>query len=165
MSPGTPKNVAGAIGAAGKLVGRTKLQKTFCLLELAGEGFGFRFDYYKFGPYSEDLSLVVDRAIDLGYLNEEVTRAHWGGRYSTYRSAINCELSPRAKQFIECSAKEDAVVLELAVTAAFLSTQGSENAWLEVQERKPEKATQQNLSKARTFLGRFPEFENLATVR
>ena len=48
MSPGTPKNVAGAIGAAGKLVGRTKLQKTFCLLELSGEGFGFHFDYYNY---------------------------------------------------------------------------------------------------------------------
>jgi hypothetical protein len=67
------------IEAASELVGRTRLQKTMSLLEMTGLGYGFPFDYYKFGPYSEDLVVSLDRAIALGYVEEIECRAKWGG--------------------------------------------------------------------------------------
>jgi len=43
--------------ADGQLVGRTRLQKTVYLLELAGLGSGYHFGHRFHGPYSEELGV------------------------------------------------------------------------------------------------------------
>jgi uncharacterized protein YwgA len=141
MNQGTAKDVAAVVGSAGEIVGRTRLQKTVALLEMTGLGFGFKFDYYKFGPFSEDLVASLDRAIALEYVSEDEKRASWGGRYSIFKTAERrLTGDPARDELIKLAKDADAVALELAVTAAFLKKEGSSNAWAEVEQRKPEKA-------------------------
>lgn len=151
MNQGSAKNVADVVSAAGEIVGRTRLQKTIALLEMTGLGFGFHFDYYKFGPFSEDLVASLDRAIALDYVHEDERRANWGGRYSIFKANEKKPLGPDARDQLIALAKEaDAIALELAVTAAFLAkVEGIEDAWKEVGRRKPEKA--EYIDKAKTF--------------
>jgi hypothetical protein len=68
----------------GRLVGRTKLQKVAYLLELAGLGAGFQFEYRHYGPYSEDLADAMQLAVAFDLVSEEERKADWGGTYSIY---------------------------------------------------------------------------------
>lgn len=156
MSRGTAKDVATVIGVAGELVGRTRLQKTISLIEMAGLGYGFDFNYYKYGPYSEDLAVSVDRAVDLRYVKEVEKRANWGGRYSIFQADRVLSSGERARDdLIRLAASADAVALELAVTAAFLAQEGIEKPWDEVASRKPEKSNERHLADAKGLYARF----------
>jgi uncharacterized protein YwgA len=162
MTRGTAKDVAAVIGVAGELVGRTRLQKTISLLEMTGLGFGFSFDYYKFGPFSEDLVVSLDRAVDLNYITEEERRANWGGRYSIFRVTERQPTGEPARDALINLAKEaDAVALELAVTAAFLAREHSPDAWAEVAIRKPEKVVGNHLENAKALYARFLQVPNI----
>jgi uncharacterized protein len=156
MSGGTAKDVASIVSAAGTIVGRTRLQKTVSLLELVGLGYGFSFEYYKFGPFSDELVVSLDRAVDLDYVQEEERRANWGGRYSIFMTAQSHPTdNPGRDALIVLARDADAIALELAVTAAFLASEGSADAWREVAERKPEKAGAQNLTAAKKLYAKF----------
>jgi uncharacterized protein YwgA len=56
--------------ASGRIVGRTRLQKIACLLELANEGEGFHFVYHHYGPYCEELTWALESAHVIGEINE-----------------------------------------------------------------------------------------------
>jgi len=156
MSGGTANDVASVIRSAGKIVGRTRLQKTMSLLEMAGVGYGFAFDYYKFGPFSDELVISLDRAVDLKYITEDEKRASWGGRYSIFTAAESQPTGDRARDELIMLARDaDAVALELAVTAAFLAREGSPDAWQEVAARKPEKIDGQHLPEAKALYAKF----------
>lgn len=160
MNRGTARDVAGVIAAAGEVVGRTRLQKMVAILEIAGVGYGFPYDYYKFGPYSEELVESADRAVALGYVFEEERRAAWGGRYSIFRSSAPTSTGVPARDALISLAKgADAVALELAVTAAFLADTGSNDPWQEVERRKPEKVT--SLRKAKDLYKEFRKIPDL----
>lgn len=162
MSNGSARDVATVVAAAGEIVGRTRLQKTLAILELAGLGYGFPFEYYKFGPFSEDAVVSLDRAVDLGYIKEEERRAVWGGRYSTFSSPeIRSSGNVARDQIIAIAKSADAIALELAVTAAFLAEHGSTDAWREVAARKPEKAVPDRLLQARELYARFAEIADV----
>lgn len=152
MTSGTSKEVAAVISAAGgRFVGKTRLQKTVCLLKLAGYDLGFEFFYYRHGPYSDDLSVAVSDAAALGYIDEVCERAQWGGTYSifTSRKAPECHLDSHAERLVDIAATADSVELELAVTAAFLAVEGEAKPWAEVSSRKSDKATEGRLENAR----------------
>src|ERR1700689_1317602 len=68
----------------GQIVGRTKLQKVAFLLELAGFGEGFEFEYRHYGPYSEELATAIQFAEAFGLVTQEERTASWGGTYSIY---------------------------------------------------------------------------------
>lgn len=129
-----------------KIIGRTRLQKIFCLLELAGEGAGFEFSYRHYGPYCEKLSEDVRGVCAFGLAKETTGRAAWGGTYSIYemQEAADGSSSPSGLQseLVKfCTRAEvDAVDLELAVTAAWLKSNGEERAWEKVRELKFDKA-------------------------
>jgi hypothetical protein len=162
MTRGTAKDVEAVIGAAGELVGRTRLQKTVALLEMAGLGYGFTFEYYRYGPYSDDLVISLDRAVDLHYVSEIERRANWGGRYSIFRASMPQPTgTPARDNLINLARDADAVALELAVTAAFLAKDGSSDAWSEVAERKPEKATGSHLDDAKKLYAKFLRVKNV----
>lgn len=138
--------------AGGRVVGRTKLQKSACALELAGLGYGFQFKYKHFGPYSEELKIACGDADALGYIKEKSEIASWGGRYSVFESKAAHPLdATQAKrcELLSVTVKADPVYLELAITAAFLAANGIVNPWHEVEVRKPTKATPERMIAAK----------------
>ena len=136
--------------AGGKVVGRTRLQKIAFLLELAGLGEGFDFEYRHYGPYSEQLANAVSTAAMVGLISEEERPTTWGGSYSIFtaisKSAMNV---PAARmELIGQAGTADPVALELAATAAFLALEGEPDPWGETARRKPEKADRLDQAKS-----------------
>jgi hypothetical protein len=136
--------------AGGKVVGRTRLQKIAFLLELAGLGEGFDFEYRHYGPYSEQLANAVSTAAMVGLISEEERPTTWGGSYSIFtaisKSAMN---APAARmELIGQAGTADPVALELAATAAFLALEGEPDPWGETARRKPEKAARLDQAKS-----------------
>lgn len=127
--------------AGGRLVGRTRLQKIAYLLEAAGLGAGFDFEYRHYGPYSERLANAVAAASQFGIICEEEHATSWGGFYSVFIAAptISSRSEERAA-LISATAESDPVALELAATAVFLAREGEDDPWGETAIRKPEKA-------------------------
>lgn len=154
--PHDPRLAAAQIiqDAGGELVGRTRLQKIAFLLELAGFGDQFSFEYRHYGPYSEDLAQAMEIASALGPVREEERLADWGGRYSIYRlSQPLVSDDPMRAQFVQAAKGIDAVELELAATAAYLATyeklgSPAQNPWEETKRRKPSKASNGRLERA-----------------
>lgn len=155
MSTPTAKDVAQIIGAVGEIVGRTRLQKTVAMLEMTGLGCGFTFSYHRFGPYSEELTAAVERGVLLGWVSESEKVASWGGVYSVFRAPAVGATDPTKKAIISIAAKADSVVLELTATAAFLASEGDQSPWEHLVELKPEKASGENIAKARSLYGEF----------
>jgi uncharacterized protein YwgA len=139
--------------AGGTLIGRTRLQKVACLAKEAGFLDVFEFEYRHYGPFSEELAAAMDVAAELKLVEEQEKRAEWGGWYSIYQAtdrAPRVENASRA-QFLKEAAKIDAIQLELAATAAFLSVEeglSGQEAWAETARRKPEKAQGNRLEAA-----------------
>lgn len=141
--------------AGGEIVGRTRLQKVAYLLELAGLGDGFSFEYRHYGPYSEELAIAARTAALLGLLKEEERPTSWGGFYSIFRVS-----GPSTKQeFAMAAAEADSVVLELAATAAFLAKENVSDPWGETARRKPEKADASRLEMAKSL------YQSLAGIK
>ena len=137
--------------ADGELIGRTRLQKTLCLMELGGVGSGFSYSYHHYGPYSEEVSVAASDAAVLGLLREDLQRASWGGQYSVFRTdlaAAAVEGNEPVKALISKAKQADGIALELAATAAFLASRGSQQPWADVARLKPEKLSSIDKAKA-----------------
>jgi hypothetical protein len=141
--------------AGGELVGRTRLQKIAFLMQLAGFGDDFSFEYRHYGPYSEDLAQAMEIAVALGAVNEEERVADWGGRYSIFTLREHGSApDPDRASFVQQAKRMNAVELELAATAAYLfvtegvGRHGGGNPWQETRRRKPYKAAEGRLERA-----------------
>lgn len=148
--------VAQIIGdAGGEIVGRTKLQKTAYLLTLAGFENRFRFGYKHYGPFSEDLAEVAELAAAFDLISERQQQASWGGTYSVY-AVQSVEPSAQSSRIglAKEAARSDAVLLELAATAAYLAQEGKQQPWAETARRKPDKAADDRLEKAKELYAR-----------
>jgi uncharacterized protein YwgA len=147
--------------AGGRVVGRTRLQKMAFILEASGLGSGFPFIYKHFGPYSEELSSASRTGAILGLLSETEAPASWGGTFSTFE--VNVPPDPSTPESRRRIAREtvtaDAVELELAATALYLSQLGTSNVWTETARRKPEKSANGRLDRARALYGRIQEIQ------
>lgn len=131
--------------AGGRIVGRTRLQKTAYLLEVAGLGEGFHFDYHHYGPYSEELARAASTAQARDFIEEKEHKTNWGGFYSEYllKEPPSSEPSdPVRVRLAREAADADAVSLELAATAAFFAKKGNPDPWEETAQRKPDKAAE-----------------------
>jgi len=138
------------LDAGGEIVGRTKLQKTAYLLSLAGLEDCFQFGYKHYGPFSEALAETADLAAAFDLIGEERRAASWGGTYSVYTvtgGSVSSE-SDRV-QLARAAAASDAVLLELAATAAYLKAEGNAEPWSETSRRKPDKAAGGRLERAK----------------
>ena len=143
--------------AGGRLVGRTRLQKTAYFLNLAGLGGDFSFGYRHYGPYSEELTAAVRGASLRGAIRETERPTEWGGFYSIYETedgGPSSTVDPARRALIEVAVDTDPVALELAATAAFLALDGSPDPWVETERRKPEKAGDGRLERARALYRR-----------
>jgi uncharacterized protein YwgA len=138
--------------AGGEIVGRTKLQKTTYLLTLAGFESRFRFGYKHYGPFSEDLAETAELAAAFELISEQQKQASWGGSYSVYtvQSVGSSEPSGRIG-LAKAAAQSDAVLLELAATAAYLAQEGKPQPWAETARRKPDKAAEGRLDSAKAL--------------
>jgi len=148
----TDKVVAIVRDAGGTIVGRTRLQKTAYLLELAGLGEGFHFSYRHYGPYSEELASAVRDANALGMLSEEERPAVWGGLYSVFtvpEVAPGDEVDRSRIRLVREAAAASAIELELAATAAFLANRGSRVPWGDTAKFKAGKARDGRLENAK----------------
>ncbi len=141
------------LAAGGKIVGRTKLQKTVYLLTATNLIDNvFSFEYHHYGPYSEELSNVTKIESWFGEITETEAETEFGGKYSIFNVAPSqVELDERLRQFASIAANASSVELELVATAVFLNKQGVADAWAETARRKPEKATQHRLEKSKAL--------------
>lgn len=139
--------------AGGELVGRTRLQKLAYFLEVAGLGDGFAFEYRRFGPYSEELSMAARDAALLNLMNEDEMPTSWGGLVSIFSTTRVAEADVPAarKELARLAARADSTELELAATALFLRLKGEASPWLETARRKPEKAEDGRLERAKSL--------------
>ena len=140
--------------AGGRLVGRTRLQKVAYLMQLAGFANDFTFDYRHYGPYSEELAEAMEIAVGLKIVQEEKRASASGATYSIYRSDADIADDVRAP-FIKAAADTSAIELELAATAAYLYVEdghrggGGQDAWAITEKRKPGKAADGRLERAK----------------
>ncbi|WP_052751850.1 hypothetical protein [Neorhizobium galegae] len=153
-----PKSVANIVQLnGGKIVGKTRLQKTFYFLENYGLGLGLDFQYYHYGPYSEELSLAIDDAVALNELVLE-WRAGANASYAVFSVAASHanEASPHdtdREKILSILDGYDSISLELAATADFLSRVGYESdPWSETKIRKSTKAADDKVEKAKRLL-------------
>jgi uncharacterized protein YwgA len=156
--------IAQIIGdAGGEIVGRTKLQKTGYLLTLAGFESRFRFGYKHYGPFSEDLAETAELAAAFDLISEQQKQASWGGSYSVYtvKSIVPSGQAGRIG-LAKAAAQSDAVLLELAATAAYLAQEGKPQPWAETARRKPDKAEEGRLDKAKALYAQLRTASNNA---
>jgi uncharacterized protein len=150
--------------AGGELIGRTRLQKVTYLAQLVGFSDDFSFEYKHYGPYSEELAEAMEIATGLSLVEEDERRADWGGRYSIYSShggqVVGYVDDAHRRAFVRAAANIGAIELELAATAAFLYSSegfgqnGKGDPWVETARRKPEKASEGRLERAKVaYLG------------
>ncbi len=141
--------------SGGRLVGRTRLQKSVYLLKVCGIDLGFDFDYHHYGPFSEELANAAQDAEALDLINVE-WKSNYGNDYAIFTSTVDAEDFPqveKAKRILEILKHHDATVLELAATADFLSKNGyGADAWEETKRRKAVKATAQRLDASTRLL-------------
>jgi uncharacterized protein YwgA len=141
--------------AGGQVVGRTRLQKIFFMLEVTGYGKGFRFGYKHYGPYSPDLTSEVQLDILLGTVDEKKEKSKSGRRYSVFTSKVDSP-SGQAKSketLLSIMQSASSIELELAATAVLLFHEGFEaESWAETARRKPDKAADGRLEKAKALL-------------
>lgn len=137
--------------AGGRIVGRTRLQKTAYLLIAAGLESDLNFFYKHYGPFSEELATAAREARLLGILQEAEQQAAWGGTYSTFTVSWpdDSSVPPARCQLARLAAEADAIELELAATAVFLAKEGHADPWGETARRKPEKAGLGRIDKAK----------------
>ena len=148
--------------AGGKIVGRTRLQKTGYLLELAGLGEGFSFEYRHYGPFSEELASAARDANALGLISEEEHQAGWGGLlFHFYDDACWTSKGRSSVADNACAqaGSASAIELELAATAAFLADEGSGDPWADTARFKPDKAQGGRLENAKALYSRLQQID------
>lgn len=150
-----PELVAAIVrDAGGEVIGRTRLQQIAYLLDVVGFGDGFRFSYKHYGPYSEGVADSAAQGVLFERISEVKKQAEWGGIYSIY--SVNDQPDdgvPPSRREFACRAKDsNAVALELAGTAVFLSREGYDDPWSETEQRKPEKSESGRLTQAKELL-------------
>ena len=143
--------------AGGQVVGRTKLQKLTYLLVASGLEPELPFVYKHYGPYSEAVAVAAREAHLLGLLKEKEDSTAWGGFYSTYSvdGVSGDDVLAARVDLAHIANAADAVELELAATALFLAKEGRDHPWAETERRKPEKAANGRLAKAKLLYQRF----------
>jgi len=149
--------------SGGRLVGKTRLQKSAYLLESLGIGFDLDFEYHHYGPYSEELASLADDARALGFLDVEWKRTADGSEYAIYRDTgknitTDSVVDDQRREVLRILGEYPAVELELAATADFLAKNGyGAMAWEETRRRKASKISQERVALAQELLDRLTQ--------
>ncbi len=120
MSMENYRLLAGLVAAHpdGRVVGRTRLQKTVKLLQRVGFPTDYIYTLYFYGPYSEGLQAEIGLLTTAGLVDEQPHVSQDGTPYYTIHASEDAVL-PELEPFdtaIHRLAGADPVVLELAAT-------------------------------------------------
>ena len=145
----------------GKIVGKTRLQKTVFLIQKLLNREVFEFDYHYFGPFSEELAEFVDFAEARGRLAEEEKIGFYRMPYTVYstdesapKKVFNVDAA-KVKAWLDKLESIDAISLELAATRVYLAIDAGEdesNLDARLKQLKPQKATEARLLQSRKLL-------------
>jgi uncharacterized protein len=148
--------------ANGKIIGRIRFQKICYLLQQLGLGANLRFSYHHYGPYSEELSVAIDRARVLDKtIKEDKVQSSDGGFYSVYSysgtkmrtGSVGGLPLNRARELIAMMKAETSTVIELAATIHWLRKKEKVSDWRrELKIRKGAKADDALIKKAESVL-------------
>jgi uncharacterized protein YwgA len=144
----------------GRLIGKTRLQKSAYFLEIMGAGFGFDFSYHRFGPYSEDLANSADDAFALGLIDVDWKEAEGGTHYAIFQNKPSnenfenkAEQDLRRQSLLNVLKRYSSIEIELAATADFLRRNGyAKDPWTETRRRKASKVDDARLIKSQRLL-------------
>jgi len=146
----------------GKLVGKIRFQKSVYFLEELSLGFGFSFEYYHYGPYSEELSDSLNDAQALNLIEIDWDRTNSGAKFAVFNSTSKLERDDDDQERIKvlkCLNSYSSLVLELGATADFLRKNGyKEDPWAETICRKPTKSSDLFIAKSKTLLRELDNF-------
>jgi hypothetical protein len=100
----------------GRLVGKTRLQKTAYFLESFGLGYGFDFKYHYYGPYSEDLAIAAGDASALDLIATTADASVVGNPYTIFEAKMpskydNSEMMEKRQRLLNHLQKYDATSL------------------------------------------------------
>jgi uncharacterized protein YwgA len=142
----------------GRVVGKTRLQKISYLLEEMRLGVGTTFDYHNYGPFSAELAFAADDAESLGYICTEQLFGTHEVPYTVFTTnddapEFNDKAADKRREALELMKSCSALALEIAATAVYLKLNGyPDDCWDEVERRKPLKATDDRLKRARELV-------------
>ena len=148
--------------SGGELTGRTRLQKEAYLLDRCGAKFGLSFTYYYYGPYSFELADGWEDARAEGRIEIAEEPGRYGVPYSIFKlresggspDRLGNMSVDKARARLNKMAGVSDIVLELAATIVYLKEEGyGEQTIEELKIRKPLKATDQLIEKAKNLLG------------
>ena len=124
----------------GKIIGRVRLQKLTYLTTCIDDDVDFDFDYYHYGPYSDDLTEEIDDAIIDKIITEEIRQKRNGlGKYSIFnlKNSDTPTDNDDRKTFLQKAKEIDALYMELLATALFLHNEKpKKNPWGKIKRIK-----------------------------
>lgn len=118
------------VAAGGEIVGKIRLQKVVYLLDQLGLNSGFSYEYFHYGPYSEDLAERVEDDVVFGHLHaDQRRRLSDGVPYIAYSATAPGEgdkpeahlPADRIRTALAEMQRRSATVLELAATIHWLA--------------------------------------------
>lgn len=138
--------------------GRTRLQKTICLLQRLGMPTDYLYTIHFYGPYSEDLHAELGLLKQLGMVEEEEQqqidseKIHY--KIKAKANWVEPELVTNYQPKIDWMAKSSSVVLELAATYDYFRSQygDHETALERLRHKKGAKCNDGNEEKALDLL-------------
>lgn len=143
----------------GSIVGKTRLQKIFYLLDACGLESGFEYEYHNFGPFSVDLAVAADDAVALKKLKSDEKPGYHQVPYVEYSTSrpmpsdIGDLPEDKLRNALAVLGEYSSIDLEIASSIHFLRHNGyADTAEKETVLRKPVKATPERLTKARKLL-------------
>lgn len=127
------------VAAGGEVVGKIRLQKVVYLLDQIGLNSGFSYEYFHYGPYSENLAERVEDDVIFGHLHaDQRRRLSDGVPYVAYRAngagdgeKPDQHMSPDRMQIaLHEMQRRSATVLELAATIHWLTVVEGLSDWM-----------------------------------
>lgn len=148
--------VVGMVALNGEMmVGKTRLQKSFFLLERCGMGSKADFEYHNFGPYSAEVAMATDDAVAAKRLLPEEKPGFHAVPYTLYSTAepppkfLGDLPAAEAAKKLKTMEGYSALELEVAATIMYLRDAGfGKKAVQETKLRKPVKATDERTKRA-----------------
>ncbi|MCI0462147.1 MAG: hypothetical protein L0Z62_34785, partial [Gemmataceae bacterium] len=139
-----------------RVVGRTRLQKTVQLLQRLGLPTAYSYTIHFYGPYSEGVNSDLRLLEQLKLVHEQSFASTEGIPYyilTATQEAVLPEMQP-FQPAVDCLAKADPVVLELAATYDAFREMGSDHAdaLKRLQWKKGAKCNEGRLEKALELL-------------
>ncbi len=148
--------------SGGRLVGRTRMQKTVYLLDARGLKSGATYYYYNFGPFSDEVANGISDGKFAGSLLEKIGyRVSDGSPFSVFETRKGAEqvaalgnlTQSDAKRLLDQLTAANSIVLELAATIHWLVFAERVSDWrTELKKRKGAKTESGRVDKAVSLL-------------